>query len=165
MSQSVTHESRRDIAALKSAVRNFGTFADAGLFAHLEALFAPRVYVDYQSLNGQAPETKDAAALMREWAGVLPGFDLTFHDLDEVGVDLRGDIAAVGANVSADHFVAGLFWQVRGQYEFVFRRLDGRWKIETLRFLLREEDGTREVFGPAIEAARLRTVNGHFLRR
>lgn len=149
--------SQQDLATLRALVRNFGAFADAGLFVHLGALFAPRVHVDYSSLNGQAPASVETDALMREWAGVLPGFDLTFHDIDGISIDLQGDSAAVGANLCADHFVAGLFWRARGRYEFVFHRIDGRWKIETLRFLLREEEGTREAFGLAVEAARHRT--------
>lgn len=148
---------RQDLATLRGLVRNFGAFADAGLFTHLESLFAPRVHVDYSSLNGQAPASVEPAALMREWAAVLPGFDATFHNIDELDVALRGDTAAAGARVCADHFVAGLYWRVAGRYEFVFRRIDGRWRMETLRFLLREEEGTREVFGPAIEAVRRRS--------
>lgn len=154
MNQLAEWQHQLDLAALRAAVRNFGAFADARLFPLLEDLFAPRVYVDYQSLNGQAPASMDAASLMEQWSGVLPGFALTYHDISEVSVDLRGDSAAAGALVCADHFVAGLFWRVKGRYEFVFRRRGSGWKIETLRFLLLEEEGTREVFGPAIQTAR-----------
>ncbi|MBS1210128.1 MAG: hypothetical protein H6R19_2526 [Proteobacteria bacterium] len=149
---------RQDLAALHAAVRNFGAFADAGLFAQLEALFAPRVHVDYQSLTGQAPARVEAATLMREWAGVLPGFDLTFHHIDGINIDLHGDSASVAANVCADHFVAGLFWRVRGCYEFTFQHGERRWKIDSLRFLLREEEGTRDVFGLAISAVQDRAA-------
>jgi len=143
----------RDVAALRAAVRNFTAFADSGLFTELEKLFAAELHLDYSSLNGSEPALISASALMQQWASVLPGFDLTFHELSDVQIKHAADHAELTANVCAEHFIADLFWRVRGSYDFRFRREHGRWLIDALRFNLRDESGSREVFGPAIAAA------------
>lgn len=140
-------------AEVASVVAGVGALADLGEFEALEALYAPEVHVDYSSLSGAAAETKPAAQLMREWAGLLPGFEGTHHALSPVGVAIEGERARASATVVADHHLQGERWQVGGRYGFELERIDGAWRITSHAFELREEVGSRAILARAAEAA------------
>ncbi|HYC01905.1 MAG TPA: nuclear transport factor 2 family protein [Azospirillaceae bacterium] len=147
-----------DAAAIETVVESVATLADRHEFEALERLYAPEVRVDYSSLTGGQPEVKSAAALMTQWAGVLPGFDRTRHALDKVRVTVEGDTARATAEVVADHWIGELHWQVSGRYEYGLVR-DGRdWRIASHSLTVTGERGTRAVFAPAAEAARAAPV-------
>jgi ketosteroid isomerase-like protein len=145
-----------DEAAVATVVESVATLADRGEFDALERLYAPEVRVDYTSLVGGEPEVKSASALMTQWAGVLPGFDRTRHAISNVKVRLSGSTATATANVVADHWMGAGYWQVSGRYDYALAR-DGRdWRITAHRFTVAGETGSRDVFGPATEAAKAR---------
>lgn len=143
-----------DVAAITSIVESVATLADRGEFDALERLYAPEVRVDYTSLAGGEPEVKSASALMSQWAAVLPGFDRTRHAISNVKVALNGSAATATANVIADHWVGQQHWQVSGRYDYALAR-DGRdWKITAHKFTVAGEKGSRDVFEPAMAAAK-----------
>lgn len=143
----------RDRAAIHTIVESVAVLADRGHFEALEKLYWEEVEVDYTSLNGGEVELKSPRALMNAWASVLPGFDRTHHQISNVVIELEGDRAIATADVTADHWVAGLFWQVQGNYRYELRRDDDAWSIFRHVFHLQKESGTRDVFGPASENA------------
>ena len=148
-----TFTQAQDEAAIATIIESVGTFADLGEFAALEALYAPEIELDYTSLAGGEPETVSNVELMTRWAGVLPGFDRTRHEVDEIVVTIAGDRAAATAKVVADHWVGELHWQVAGNYAYAFERLADGWVITAHRFDVTGEQGTRDVFGAASMAA------------
>jgi hypothetical protein len=112
--------------------------------------------VDYTSLAGGEPEVKSAEALMTEWASMLPGFDRTRHAISKVKVRLNGSTATATANVVADHWIGQEHWQVSGRYDYALAR-DGRdWRITAHKFTITGETGSRNVFGAAAAAAKVR---------
>ena len=143
----------KDEAAIKTIIESVGILADQGYFSALEKLYADEVEVDYTSLNGGEVERKSPQALMTQWAAVLPGFDLTRHDISNIAVKINGPRAEATADVIADHYVGDLFWQVKGDYRYALQQEDGIWRITSHTFHLRAESGTREVFGLASENA------------
>lgn len=143
----------REEAAVKTVVESVGTLADTGNFEALEALYAPEIEVDYTSLSGGEAEIKSPQALMAEWAGVLPGFDRTRHEISNIRVSGGNETATARADVVAEHWVDDLFWRVEGDYVYKLAKDGDRWLINAHQFNLKEEDGTRDVFGPAIENA------------
>ncbi|MEM7626297.1 MAG: nuclear transport factor 2 family protein [Planctomycetota bacterium] len=142
-----------DEAAVATVVEAVGVLADLGDFTALEKLYAHEVEVDYTSLNGGEPETMSPRALMTRWAGVLPGFDRTRHALSEVEARVDGDTATAAARVTADHWIGEQHWRVAGRYDYRLSRTTEGWQITHMTFILEDETGSREVFGPAIEAA------------
>jgi fermentation-respiration switch protein FrsA (DUF1100 family) len=72
--RSLVNDARADTRRVHRAHRleSVATLADLREFEALEKLYAPEVRVDYTSLAGGEPEVKSAAALMTQWAGVLP---------------------------------------------------------------------------------------------
>jgi len=149
----LAHATPEDEAAIKTIVESVATLADRHEFEALEKLYADELMLDYSSLNGAAAELKSPQALMLEWAGVLPGFDRTRHSLSDVSTQVDGDQASATAKVEAGHWIDGAYWQVDGQYDYLLERQTGAWKITSMTFTLEHETGSRDVFGPAIEAA------------
>ena len=127
--------------------------ADRHEFEALEELYADEFLLDYSSLSGEPAEIKSPRALMTAWANVLPGFDRTRHALSDVAASVEGDHATATANVEAGHWVDGAYWQVGGHYDYQLERQADTWKITSMTFTLEDETGSRDVFGPAIEAA------------
>lgn len=142
-----------DVAAIKTIVESVAVLADSGNFETLENLYADEILVDYTSLAGGEPEIKSPQALMTEWAQVLPGFDRTRHEISRVEVSVTGRHAVASAEVTADHYVADLHWQVTGDYRYELVDDGDGWRITAATFNLRDEAGTRDVFGPAAENA------------
>lgn len=142
-----------DTAAIKTIVESVAVLADRGNFEALEKLYADEVLVDYSSLSGAEPELKSPQALMAEWASVLPGFERTRHEISNVEVDAKGTRAVATADVVADHYVLDLFWRVTGDYRYELVNAGGGWRITAATFNLRDEEGTRDVFGPAAQNA------------
>ncbi len=143
----------QDEAAIRTIVESVGNLADTNNFEILEQLYADEIEVDYTSLAGGEVELKSPQALMTQWASILPGFDLTRHNLSNIKVKLNGNKAEVTASVVADHYVNDLFWQVSGNYLYRLERSSTGWKITSHTFNLTDEAGTREVFGPASDNA------------
>ena len=142
-----------DVAAIKTIVEGVAVLADSGNFEALEGLYADEIQVDYTSLAGGEAELKSPRALMTEWAGVLPGFDRTRHEISNIEVSVTGSRAAATADVVADHYVADRYWQVTGDYRYELVDDGDGWRITAATFNLRDEDGTRDVFGLAAENA------------
>lgn len=148
------HAMPAEEAAVKTVVESVAALADRGEFEALERLFADEVRVDYSSLSGAAADVRSSRGLMIEWAGVLPGFDRTRHSLTGVNATVEGAQASATADVVAGHWIDGAYWQVNGHYDYELKRSGDGWKITSLTFNLESETGSRDVFGPAIEAAR-----------
>ena len=151
----------RDQAAVATIVEAVGILADRGEFDALARLFADDFVLDYSSLTGRAAERRTPLALMKEWASVLPGFDLTRHKVSGVEVDLAGDTATARADVVADHWIHDRHWQVVGGYDYAFAKQEGRWKITSMTFTLSSEKGSRDVFGAATKAAAEKAMPGY----
>ncbi len=142
-----------EIAAIKTVVESVAVLADRGNFEALENLYADEIEVDYTSLAGGEPQLKSPQALMTEWAGVLPGFDRTRHEISNIAVTVTGPRAVATADVVADHYFGERFWQVSGDYEYELIDTGEGWRIASATFNLQHEKGTREVLGPASENA------------
>lgn len=152
-----------DEAALITIVESVGAFADRGEFDALARLYADEFTLDYSSLNQQEAAVRRPLQLMAEWASVLPGFDRTRHALSDIEVEISNNTAAATANVIAPHWIGDDFWQVSGHYDYQFVQVEHQWKITSMTFTLKDEQGSRDVFGPAIANAGVETLPGHTL--
>ena len=142
-----------DEAAVRTIVESVATFADRGEFEALERLYADEVLIDYSSLNGEPATLTSPAALMTQWAAVLPGFDRTYHDLSDVAAEIDGDTARARATVSASHWIDDAYWRVDGRYAYDLVRDGASWRITAMTLMVEGETGSRDIFGPAMAAA------------
>ncbi len=145
-------------AAVTTVVESVSVLADRNEFDALSRLYADEFKVDYSSLNGLPAETKTPLELMAEWAAVLPGFDRTRHALFDIHVDVSNTRATARARVLASHWIDDEFWQVGGHYDYELAKDSDEWLITSMTFTLVEETGSRDVLGPAIEAARRKSA-------
>ncbi|MEX0333346.1 nuclear transport factor 2 family protein [Vibrio tubiashii] len=144
----------RDEAQIKSALNSFSAMADQGAYEYLGRLFAPVVTLDYTSLFGGEVSSTNRRDLMKQWAGFLPGFDTTFHDLDIEKVTISGDKADALADITASHWLGDEgFWQVSGQYEFTLIKAGDSWQIESVKLNRLAEEGSRDILGLAPQRA------------
>lgn len=151
----------QDEARIRTIVEAVGVLIDLGNFAALESLYADEVKMDYTSLTGGEVEVKTAVGLMTEWASLVPGFDLTRHAVSNirVQVDKDGDGATATTDVVGDHWVGELFWRAAGSYRYRLARDGaGAWRITAHQFNLKDEVGTRDVFGLASANAQANPV-------
>ncbi|CAM3882837.1 hypothetical protein VA7868_00328 [Vibrio aerogenes CECT 7868] len=148
------HQHQKEHAQIISNINSFATFADQSAFAYLGRLFSEEVVVDYTSVFGGEPATVHRGALIRQWAGLQPGFDNTLHHLSGIDVELSGTHATVTADVTASHFIDDDgFWQISGQYQFEMEKTTSDWTIHALTLRASAEQGNREILYRAMEKA------------
>lgn len=145
-----------DEAAIQTIVESVATLADRSDFESLEKLYAEEVEVDYTSAFGGEIELKSSQALMTQWASSLPGFDRTRHQISNIKTEVKGNQATATADVTADHYLKDLFWQIAGSYEYGLVKEDGQWTIDKMTFISESEEGSRDIINKAVEKA---TIN------
>ena len=144
-----------DEAAIHTIVESVANLADTGNFESLEKLYAQEVEVDYTSAFEGEVGLKSPQALMTQWASSLPGFDRTRHQISNVETKIRGNKATATADVTANHYLDKMFWQITGSYEYGLVKEDGQWVINKMTFLVESEQGSRDVIDKAVEQAKV----------
>ncbi|WP_220348056.1 nuclear transport factor 2 family protein [Thalassotalea euphylliae] len=161
ISQNRTQQLTQDEAKIRSTIYSFSALADQSAFEYLGALFAPEVTLDYTELFGGEVQIVTNQALMQQWAGFLPGFDTTFHELSNMRVS-QLEIAAhqksaqqnsehqknaqVNVDFTASHWLGkSYYWSISGEYQFTLANYDGHWVIQSAKLFAKSESGSREV--------------------
>ncbi|AIW20679.1 nuclear transport factor 2 family protein [Vibrio coralliilyticus] len=139
-----------DEAKIRSNINSFSALADQGAFEYLGRLLAPELTVDYTTLFGGEAQQVKRQDLMQQWAGFLPGFDATFHDLSNLNVFINGDKANATVDFTASHWSGEEgFWAVSGGYEFGLQRAGDNWQITSVKLNRKAEQGSRDVLAEA----------------
>ena len=136
-------------AMIKTTIEAMAVLADQNRYAVLEEVFADQVTVDYTSLFGGAAESIAGKKLMTQWASFLPGFEVTRHNLSNIKVNAGNTFAVASADIRAEHYVEGLFWEIKGTYDYELIKDNGIWKIASLTLNFTKETGTRDVLALA----------------
>lgn len=140
----------RDEAQIRSTLNSYAALADQGAYQHLGRLFAPDLVVDYTSLWGGEAQSVKREALMKQWAGFLPGFDTTYHELSNLLVKVNGETAEASVDFKASHWLGKSgFWQVSGTYEFTLVSARDNWEITSVKLINPSENGSRDILGEA----------------
>ena len=145
-----------DEVAIETIVESVANLADRGNFESLEKLYTEEVEVDYTSAFGGEVELKSPQGLMSLWASSLPGFDRTRHEISNIETEVKGNRATATADVTANHYLDNMFWQIAGSYEYGLVKQDGQWTIDKMTFIAESETGSRDIIVRAIERA---TIN------
>ena len=145
----------KDEAQIRSNIGGFAALADQGAFEYLGRLFAPELSVDYTSLFGGEPQTVSRKELMQQWAGFLPGFDATFHELGTMNVEIDQREAKATVDFTASHWLGEEgFWAISGQYEFSLVKAGDNWQINSVTLNAKGEEGSRDVLAEAHKHAK-----------
>ena len=142
-SAAVSSSQSLDEAKIAVIIQSVATFADQNYFEGMEPLYADEIQVDYTSLWDGDIQIHTPESLMTAWAGVLPGFDQSYHNISNIQVEVADNRATATADVTADHYLEASFWQVTGQYEYRFVKQADQWRITHMTFNLINEAGSR----------------------
>jgi len=137
---------RDEIAELTSKL---GLLVDARDWDAAEALFCPRVDLDYTSLNGGEPATLAAGEVVSAWRENLSRLESTHHLIANLVIAIEADEATVAANVTGTHVgdaAAGdRLWTVGGRYDLRVRREPAGWRIAALTLTVRWATGNQAI--------------------
>lgn len=143
-------------ARVISVVSSIPLAVDLARYDLAEAAFAPAITIDYTSLWGGEPQPMTPAQLMDSWRGIVPGFDATWHELTDVRAEVRGEEATATAHVDGRHWIGERLWRPIGTYYWTLRKLDGTWKVTSMRFAMAQELGDRALATVATERAQVK---------
>ena len=110
----------------------------------VRATFDEKVWLDYSSMNGSPATELTPEQIITAWQGILPGFESTHHQLGNFIHSIDGDEARVFCYGTAAHFLTdekGNLWTVVGTYDFVLQEKAGDWKISSMKFNFKYQDG------------------------
>lgn len=123
----------------------------------VEQSFNTEVVLDYSSMNGAPAATLSPEQITTAWKGILPGFEHTHHQLGNMSVSENGDKAQVFCYGTASHYLqdeAGNIWWVVGTYNFdLIKEKDGTWKITSMKFNYKYQDGNTTLPAKAMKIA------------
>jgi hypothetical protein len=143
-----------DRATAIDVTSRMGWFTDRKEWAALADVFAPKVTVDYTSLQGGEPAVVSGPDLVAGWKASLDHLAVTQHLLTNHLVTVVGDTAEVLASFQATHAADpadGRRWVLGGDYRFELTRTPQGWRISALTMTARWQTGD-----PAVPCVLLR---------
>ena len=117
---------------------------DQRAWTAVEACFAEEVLLDYTSMAGGSPARLSPREITESWKSIMPGFEATHHQLGNFMITVNGDKAKAFCYGTATHYLPdahGNVWTVAGTYSFELVRKDSQWKITSMQFNFKYQDG------------------------
>jgi hypothetical protein len=115
--------------------------ADEHHWTKVESTMTDTVLLDYTSFVGGEPANLSPQQITGSWAGFLPGFDKTDHQLSDFKVITNKQKATAIYRGKADHFIDNEVWTVEGTYESELKMIDDVWKVSSLEFNFEQQSG------------------------
>jgi hypothetical protein len=114
-------------------------YRDQGQWQKLEQLFTETPYIDEEAFTKEAPGIRAITNVTYGWRRLIRDFYYSVkHNLGVINVERTGK-----KNVSAETEIEARYYtmkdgkrhvlKVRGTYEYEFKKVAGRWKIDSLR--------------------------------
>lgn len=106
--------------------------------------FDEKLFVDYQSLSGQAGSDVAAKGLVGSWKKLLNKVE-THHMLTNFDIKIDGTNAEVFSHVYASHIAKGIkYWDAYGRYHHKLRKTDNGWKITFMKLIMHGQKGNKK---------------------
>jgi len=145
-----------DTQLIIETVQNIFIGADEKNWELCRSSFADIVCVDYTSLAGGVPAETRSEDVIAAWQEFLPKFHTTHHQLGNFTVRQTGDFATISFYGTATHFLpndsGNNVWTVVGTYDASLRRSGNGWKVATMKFNFKYQDGNLNL--PALARTR-----------
>ncbi|WP_291912455.1 nuclear transport factor 2 family protein [Chitinophaga sp. CB10] len=132
-------------------IRHLFEGTDERNWTKVENTMADSLLLDYSSMTGNAATWLSPREITTAWAGVLPGFDKTHHQLLGFAVTINGDEAQAQYYGKADHFLGNDCWTVTGGYDTILLKKDNGWKITRQTFHFEKQYGNTALPAKAID--------------
>lgn len=123
----------------------------------IETQFADKVTLDYSSMNGNPAAKLTPIEITSAWKTVLPGFTFTQHQIGNFITEIKENKAHTYCYGTATHFIEdknGSMWTVVGTYDFDLEKIDHKWKVTTMKFNYKYQDGNSKLIEKAIANAK-----------
>jgi hypothetical protein len=141
-------KSTQDFIDVMNVVHLDFLYADSKDFDAEQELWAEELTLDYGGVNPEAEGVVSAERLKDTWGRQLGPLDLTQHLLSNQIVTVDGDEASVTYYLQSLHYHAALgenqatnTYTHHGRGTHGLRRIDGSWKVVSVRFRLVHSTG------------------------
>jgi SnoaL-like domain len=125
--------------------------ADEHNWSKIENVMTPKVLMDYTSFFGGEPSIQTPKQITDSWAGFLPGFDKTNHQLFDFQVTVNNDLATVNNAIKGDHFIDNENWIVEGTYDCELVKTNDKWLVSKIKFNFASQSGNLGLLAIATE--------------
>ncbi|MCG8339014.1 MAG: nuclear transport factor 2 family protein [Proteobacteria bacterium] len=134
---------------IESSVVKLFLHSDEREWDQLKRVFAGKVVLDYSSFTQQPAAELTPDQIVSAWSGFLPGFKSTHHQLGNFITEISGNKAQVFCYGTATHFLPNEsgrnVWTVVGTYDFKLIRTSGGWKVSSMTFNFKYQDGNTDL--------------------
>ncbi|WP_086030017.1 nuclear transport factor 2 family protein [Tenacibaculum holothuriorum] len=140
--------------AIEETVTKMFVNSDKRNWNTVEAQFAPKVNLDYSSMTGNPATEVSPEEITTGWKTVLPGFTYTHHQIGNFITEINDTKAHSFCYGTATHYIEdenGSVWTVVGSYDFDLEKKDNNWKITSMTFNYKYQDGNGKLIEKAIE--------------
>jgi hypothetical protein len=134
-----------------STITHLFAVTDQRDWQQVESAFDDSVLLDYTSTTGKDPAWLTPRQIVDLWAGLLPGFDRTSHQLFDIEINENQDSATAHYRGKAEHYIDNDVWVVEGTYETTLLKKGEDWVISQFKFNLKDWSGNRQLAAIAIE--------------
>jgi SnoaL-like domain len=132
-------------AHIRELIEQVMEYRDQGQWGKLEQLFTETPYIDESVFNKEAPGKKAASSVLYGWRRMIR--DLYYsarHKLGHMDIERTGkkEVAAI-SEIEARYYTLKdgerYVHKMNGTYEYNFRKVAGRWKIDSLKLKVKKE--------------------------
>ncbi|MEL6836422.1 MAG: nuclear transport factor 2 family protein [Bacteroidota bacterium] len=139
---------QNDQQAIQSLLNTMFSAADQRDWETAKSVMAPEVYTDYSALGGTAG-VQTPEQIVTGWAGMLPGFERTVHQIHNFAIWVAGDRATSTFDGIAVHYLqvpdGENYWTVFAGYDTEFIQVDGEWKLARIDLSLYQLAGNNDL--------------------
>lgn len=149
-----TTETMNETQKIQEIINNVFVNSDNRIWKGAEEQFAPKVNLDYSSMSGQPASEVTPKQITSGWKTVLPGFTHTHHQIGNFITEINGNKAHSFCYGTATHYLEnenGNVWTVVGTYDFNLEKINDIWKVTSMKFNYKYQDGNGKLIQKAIE--------------
>lgn len=143
-----------DKALIEETILKYATSADLRDWDLLKSILDDEIDIDFTTSGGPAMRlTREQ--YVAQVTSLIPGFDVTQHQLTNFVIDINGDTANTVVYMQAEHFVHenSLDRAVGGYYTHKLKKIDDKWKICSLKLTATWGRGDMRAFEIATKRA------------
>ncbi len=132
-------------AHIRELIVQIMEYRDQGQWTKLEQLFTETPYIDESMFNKETAGKKSAASVLYGWRRLLRDIYYSAkHKLGHMEVERTGkkEVAAT-SEIEARYYTLKegerYVHKMNGVYEYNFRKVAGRWKIDSLKLKIKDQ--------------------------
>lgn len=134
---------------IKETILKVFVYTDEKKWDELQNVFTEIVILDYSSFKGNAASELTPKQIADAWSGFLPLFNSTHHQVSNFLIDENENNATAFCYGTATHYFpnesGNNVWTVVGTYDFDLEKIDSEWKVKTMKFNFKYQDGNTDL--------------------